>query len=251
MGTIIASYWMEILLSIVSIVVGFIVGYVFYRLQKRDVASARAERVKRAREELLDVLEGYIINKQRVSEESIRNLLAASEREYQVELRDICNPTILLQDVALRLQKSRHLDIAQKREYADQIEQMISSSEERRKEIPEEVKEPLELATVIESAIKNDEREKALETINLLKRNLIKPPVPARAEYASIERWQLIASLIAGVGTVLATLALALGTDFSGLFRDVGIDLAVGFMVVVFMAVAMLVRRWLEEGEKG
>ena len=44
----IASYWVELVLSVASIVIGAIVGYTFYRLQKRDLSSARIERRKRA-----------------------------------------------------------------------------------------------------------------------------------------------------------------------------------------------------------
>ncbi len=102
MWSIINSYRVEILLSATSISVGFAVGYIFYRLQKRDVTSARVERVKRAKEELLDVIESCIINKQQVAEESIHNLIAASEREYQVGLKGIFTPITLLQDVVLR-----------------------------------------------------------------------------------------------------------------------------------------------------
>ena len=107
MWTTITNYWVEILLTVTSIIVGFLVGYAFYRLQKRDVASARVERVKRAKEELLDIIESQIINKQQFAEELIHNLIVASEREHQVGLKDFCTPVTLLQDVALRLQKSR------------------------------------------------------------------------------------------------------------------------------------------------
>jgi len=222
MWTIITSYWVEILLSVVSIIFGFLFGYLFYRLQKRDVASARAERVKRAREELLDLIESYIINKQTVSEQWIHNLLAASEREYQVSLGDISSPTTLLQDVALRLQKSRHLDIVQKGEYAAQIEHTITAIEEVREEVPEEAKEPLELLGVLRNAIHNDEKQKALETTTLLRERLGKPPARVRAEYATTaERWQLLSSTIAGIGVVIATYALT--TGLSGSWRDIDI----------------------------
>ena len=206
----ITSYWVEILLSAISIFVGFIVGYIFYRLQKRDVASVRAERVKRAKEELLDVIENRIVNKQQVTEESIHNFLVASEREYQVGLKDVCTPTTLLQDAELRLQKSRHLDIAQKREYSDQIEQTITTIEEQHNKVPEEAKEPLEFVGVLEAAIQDGEKQKGLETIALLKEKLTKAPIIARAEYATTsERLRLMTSLITGIFAIIATFLLA------------------------------------------
>jgi len=92
--------------------------------------------VKQAREELLCILEGYIINKQDFSEQSIHNLMAASERQYQVRLSDTCTPTALLQDVLLRLQRSRHLDIGQKSKYISQVEQKIAEFQRSREEKP-------------------------------------------------------------------------------------------------------------------
>jgi hypothetical protein len=112
-------------LSILSILIGIVVAYLFYRLQKRDSVSAAVERKKRATAELLDVVETYVINKQRLSEAVIDNLIHASERDHAVALRPSCTATTLLQDVALRLQRSRHLDIPQKSEYSEKLEQLI------------------------------------------------------------------------------------------------------------------------------
>jgi len=206
MWTTITNYWVEILLSVISIIVGFLVGYAFYRLQKRDIVSARAERVKRAKEELLDIIESHIINKQQFAEELIHNLIVASEREHQVSLKDFCTPTTLLQDVALRLQKSRHLDIARKSEYSDQIEQTITTIRKHHKEVPEEAKESLDLVDVLEDAIQNDEKQKGLKTIILLKEKLAKAPLPVIAENVmTLERLQQITSLLIGMTAVLIT----------------------------------------------
>lgn len=112
-------------LSILSILIGIVVAYLFYRLQKRDSVSAAVERKKRATAELLDVIETYVINKQRLSDAVIDNLIHASERDHAVTLRPSCTATTLLQDVALRLQRSRHLDIPQKSEYSEKLEQLI------------------------------------------------------------------------------------------------------------------------------
>jgi uncharacterized membrane protein len=119
-------------LSILSILIGIVVAYVFYRLQKKDSASASAERKKHATTELLDVIESYIINKQGLSEHVIDNLIHASERDHAVALRPACTAVSLLQDVALRLQRSRHLDIPQKSEYSEKIEQLIREIREHR-----------------------------------------------------------------------------------------------------------------------
>lgn len=116
-------------LSIFSILFGVIVAYVFYRLQKKDAASASAERKKHANAELIDVIESYIINKQEISRSVINNLTFASERYHLVSLRPDCTAITLLQDVALRLQRSRHLDIPQKTEYSVKIDSLIRDVE--------------------------------------------------------------------------------------------------------------------------
>ncbi|WP_346399793.1 hypothetical protein [Pseudomonas syringae] len=112
-------------LSIVSILIGVVVAYFFYRLQKRDSASASVERKKHAHFELLDVIESYLINKQELTKNVIINLISAAERYHSVDLRLGCTPISLLQDVALRLQRSRHLDIPQKSEYSVSIDRLI------------------------------------------------------------------------------------------------------------------------------
>ena len=131
MQTFLENNW----LSIASIIIGVVVAYVFYRLQKKDAASASAERKKHATTELLDVVESYIINKQRLSEQVIDNLIYASERDHTVALRPMSTAISLLQDVALRLQRSRHLDIPQKSEYSEKIEQLIREIREHRQPV--------------------------------------------------------------------------------------------------------------------
>lgn len=242
--TFITNYWVEIVLSVISIIVGAIVGYVFYRLQKRDVTSAQSERIKRAHEELLDVIESYIINKQNISENTIYNLLDASERQYQVDLRAVSTPITLLQDVALRLQKSRHLDVTQKSGYSTEIEKIISSITDLHKEIPEGAKMPLEIVATAEAALENNEKEKALEAIGHLKQELSKPLVSLRAENEpTTERWQVLTSLIAGIGTVVATfVAIA---DFTGVLGTVGIELIASFLtlITIITVIVIYVRR--------
>lgn len=233
----IINYQVEILLSAISIVVGFLVGYAFYRLQKRDVVSARAERLKRAKEELLDIIESHIINKQQFAEELIHNLIVASEREHQVGLKDFCTPTTLLQDVALRLQKSRHLDIARKREYSDQIEQTITTIREHHKEVSEEAKESLDLVGVLEAAIKNDEMQKGIETIVLLKEKLAKAPLPVSAEYVmTSERLQRITAMIAGISVVFLTFTIT--TMFIG--GEIDIERIQTIIVVLIVIVSAI-----------
>ena len=183
----------QILLTFTSIIIGGLFSYGLYRLQKRDVTSARIERSKRAKEEMLDILESNIVNKQTISSESIANLIEASEREYETNLRDICTSVTLLQDVVLRLQRSRHLDIVQKTEYTNQINQMISVINQSTQKIPTIVRQPIEIATVIEQAIKNNQNKEALETIDALKKELKELTVSERKEVPiNSDRYQIV-----------------------------------------------------------
>jgi hypothetical protein len=65
-------------LTLASVLIGLLVTYFFYRLQKMDLLSAREKRWKRAHEELIDVIESFVINKQELSDATIENLIEAS-----------------------------------------------------------------------------------------------------------------------------------------------------------------------------
>jgi len=175
-------------LSILSIVIGIVVAYIFYRLQKKDAASASAERKKHATYELLDVVESYIINKQRLSEHVIENLIHASERDHSVALRPTCTAISLLQDVALRLQRSRHLDIPQKSEYSEKIEELIRETREHR--------EPTRLNEL------NTDARKILDSLaSIVER---KSELSLKNE-KSKELTMIMATTLLGVSTALAT----------------------------------------------
>jgi hypothetical protein len=194
-------------LSILSIVIGVVVAYTFYRLQKKDAASASAERKKHATVELLDVVESYIINKQRLSEQVIENLIHASERDHSVALRPACTAVSLLQDVALRLQRSRHLDIPQKSEYSEKIEQLIRETREHREPIrldelnAEMAGKLAELESLLQPERKYEAR-RILTTIASLSEK--KREVSLRTE-ESRERVMAVATTLLGVTATVAT----------------------------------------------
>lgn len=250
-------------LSILSIVIGVVVAYIFYRLQKKDAASASAERKKHATTELLDVVESYIINKQRLSEQVIENLIHASERDHSVALRPLCTAVSLLQDVALRLQRSRHLDIPQKSEYSEKIEQLIREIREHR--------EPIRLDELnaemsgrfaeLESLLlpeRKDEARKILTSIASLSEK--KHEVSLRTEES---REQALSVAAAGLG-LAATIATALigsklfdtvsmspvASIFGKLFPVMGALLASVVVVLVLATVIRIKRRKTEDSPR-
>ena len=80
-----------------------------------------------AYEELMNIIEEHIISKKEISSESIQDLIFACERELHVDLREFCNPISLLQDVNLRICKSRYLDDIQKQESTEHIKRLINA----------------------------------------------------------------------------------------------------------------------------
>jgi hypothetical protein len=194
-------------LSILSIVIGIAVAYIFYRLQKKDAISASAERKKHATFELLDVVESYIINKQRLSEHVIENLIHASERDHSVALRPACTAISLLQDVALRLQRSRHLDIPQKSEYSEKIEELIREIREHREptRLIDFYSESDEIISNLETMLIPERRDEARKILDSLA-NIVETKNEVSLRYEkSKDLAMIMATTLLGVSSALAT----------------------------------------------
>jgi len=247
MGSFIENNW----LTLLSIVIGLLVSFLFFRLQRKDVVSAREERLKHAHEELIDVIETYIINKQQLSEQAIENLVSASERSYKVRLRPDCDPPSLLQDVALRLQRSRHLDIAQKTEYAEKIEGLIRQIRESEELVfsgitDEGLRKKLE---TLESLVSEDNKAKAREIIQSL---------PANFEYMHLSRpmepflTEIAPALMAGFATIASLLALGTLEGFKGAVgrvverlveSPISVLVPLAIVTIVLLQAIVLIRR--------
>ena len=158
-----------------NIIVALSVGFIFYILStyllKKYVTSAGKERVKRAKDSLLTILESRVINKQEISLEKINNLLKAIEREHSVILSDSVSSSSILQDLELEFEKSHHLDPNQKEEYCTLIQNQIQEirASEDALNIPPKYSEILEN---LEENIKSKNTDKSLEFIKLLKKKL-------------------------------------------------------------------------------
>lgn len=239
-------------LSILSIVIGILVAYVFYRLQKKDSASASAERKKHATTELLDVVESYIINKQRLSEQVIDNLIHASERDHLVALRPACTPVSLLQDVALRLQRSRHLDIPQKSEYSEKIEQLIRDIREHQAPIRiEDLDEQLSSKlTELQAMLSPEHKVEAEKTLSALASLVQKQRDASLRIEETKERMMAVTTSLLGVTAAIATSLIgsklfdsigssAVSSMFNKLFPLMGVLLV---LVIAMQALTTIVR---------
>lgn len=231
-------------LTLLSILIGLVVSYLFYRLQRKDVVSAQEERLKHAHEELIDVIETYIINKQQLSDEAIENLVAASERSYRVRLRPEFSPVTLLQDVALRLQRSRHLDIAQKTEYAEKIETVIHGIRESEEIVnssftDEGLKKKLQ---TLVGLVPDENKAKAQEIIQSLPTDLeFRPLLRTKESLAS----EILPALMAGLATVASLLSLTTLSSFKesiGRVAERMVESPLTFLVPLAIVVAISIQ---------
>jgi hypothetical protein len=250
-------------LTLISILIGVLVAFFFYRLQKKDAVSAGAERKKHANRELLDVVESYIINKQELSEQVVENLIHASERDHQVLLRESCTPISLLQDVALRLQRSRHLDIPQKSEYSQKIDSLITQIRES-KEVPsldrldKELRDGLSLLQSMVPEGKEAEAKKALDAIARVSEKRTEMSA-TKTQTDSLFEWS--APIIAGIAATLGAttlgsellsdevLGLSPSLSFSTSFLVLSALLLIAMVVSVFPILARIRRRERESKE--
>jgi hypothetical protein len=198
-------------LSLLSIGIGILVACLFHHQQRKDSTLAVHQRKKHATDELLDVIESHIINKQPLSQYVIENLVLASERDHAVSLRATCHPTALLQDVALRFQRSRHLDIPQKTEYYLKIEELIRKLKENREpslhdQMSAEVGQEL---AQFETLVPEDKREE-------VRKRLARLISVADGQRALSSRKEQGNPVFFGTGAALAGVIAALATGLIG-----------------------------------
>ncbi len=162
------SNWQSILITLAA-------GFLFYKLSdiaiKRYMVSADRERLKNAKNILLDILEARIINKQDISTDKINNLTKAIEREHSVGLSDVVSPLTLLQDIELRFEKSHHLDPTQKEQYCERIQNQMQEirANENTLTLPRKYSDIVDTLT---EEIKSKNTDKALDNLELLKKKI-------------------------------------------------------------------------------
>lgn len=157
-GAFLSENWQTILITLLCGLIFFIASLYFYGGYKEK--AIEHERYKKAKETVIDILESSLINKQSILPERIKHLISASEREQSTELKD--PPKILLEDLELRFEKSKHLDTEQQTRYIDQIEEMISKIESESKISSV----PLSYEEILTSLKENIETEKKDDALN-------------------------------------------------------------------------------------
>ncbi len=164
------EYWVQLLVTAVGIVVTVLVSYWLYRRQIGRLSSALVERRIRAHEALLDMLETRVVSQSGISLHFVRTLRAATERRFGVSLSSV-SPISLLEDIALRLESSRHLDLASKEKLGVQLEQF--AEEFGRESALAEPQEKLiaEMLDTLESSVRKGATEEALKQLRQLREN--------------------------------------------------------------------------------
>ena len=156
-GVFLFENWQTILITLLAGLIFFIASLYFLRYSEKSVEY---EKYKKAKETVIDILESSLINKQSILPERIKHLISASEREQSTELKD--PPKILLEDLELRFEKSKHLDTEQQTRYIDQIEEMLSKIESESKISSV----PLSYEEILTSLKENIETEKKDDALN-------------------------------------------------------------------------------------
>jgi len=157
----------------VSIIFAIALSSIFYLLSfrgiKKVIASRQEERLKIAKESIVDVLESQIISNSDIDNEKIIHLLKATSRERGVNLIQEYTPLDLLEDLELRFSKSKHLKNEHREEYVRKIEILLRKIEEEKTTII-----PLyeNILTNLEEAVEKGDDELIKQNISFLRSKL-------------------------------------------------------------------------------
>ena len=78
----------------------------------------RKERVRKAKELLIDLIEGMIVTQEQITTSKLKQPFNAVEREVETTIDADYDLERLFEDVSLRFQRSKHLDATQKDAYS-------------------------------------------------------------------------------------------------------------------------------------
>lgn len=166
------SYIASNLISIIiTIILSLTSIYGTQRYIKKAVVSAQRERRNRAKNDLLDVLEVGIANKDVPTSTRINHLKSAIERKHSVPLEDMSDIAIL-EDLILRVQESSHLDPGQKNQQTEEVEHVIETLENQRETDPLPSNER-EVIDGIKANIESGNENKAINYLDTLEEIIV------------------------------------------------------------------------------
>lgn len=161
-----------------SLIANLVAGLVFFVLGPVVIGFSnrkfRKEKLNRAKDAFLDLLENMLVNKEGVTKEKLTTLFHAVSREHSVNLEVDTDLQYLLEDLSLRFAKSKHLSPAQKDEYSNRIEEIKKLLEKQPE--PEERRMPKSYNRIfeeLEATIDTGDKTIISKQLNELKEKLL------------------------------------------------------------------------------
>ncbi len=159
-----------------SIIVSLIIGFLFFVLGPIGLwfsgRRIRRERLRKAKDSMVDLLEGMLVNQEDVTPEKLDLLFNAVGREIDVSLHGVYDGDLLIEDMMLRFQKSRHLDAQQKQDYFAKLRNVRLALHEKPESI---IKRPLprrDQEIIDDIRVKVSEQKEVNELLNELQSRL-------------------------------------------------------------------------------
>ncbi|AKB35539.1 hypothetical protein MSSAC_0949 [Methanosarcina siciliae C2J] len=231
--------WQNIFITLVA-------GAFFYLLSnyaiKNYVNSAEKERIKQAKNVLLDILESRVINKQEISLEQINTLMNAIGREYSIVLFNVTTPKSLLQDLELIFEKSHHLGSSQKEEYCKQIDEQINKIDKVNKDLKlqfELSKDYSDLIDKLSDEISCSDSIKAQNTLNILKEKILSEKSTNMGKQREMKNIQLISLIFTTV--VIMSLNLLITNYIGSSSFDIYYFVIFGFLLLILLLIFLII----------
>lgn len=171
----ISQFWHD---NSANIVVSLMVGFVFFVLGPLGLwfsgKRIRRERIRKAKETLIDLLEGMVVNQAQTDEAKLKSVFQAVERDIDIDLSGEYQLNHWLGDVILRFERSRHLSAEQKQTYYESVRKFFDQINAKRSESPRlEVPRKYEpVVADLKTALAANDSARALASLEELERSL-------------------------------------------------------------------------------
>lgn len=173
------KFWIE---NSNVIIISFAAGFIFFVLGPLGVwfsgKKIRKERIRKAKEALLDLLEGMIVSQSNINENKMIAMYRAVERDIDIDLSNEYNLENWLGDVAFRFEKSRHLGPDQKQKYYDEVSRINNEIKNNRSQ-KKEIIVPRKYETIfseLNETLSDSENSKATSLVAELERRMTENP---------------------------------------------------------------------------
>lgn len=170
------NFWAE---NSNSILISLGVGLVFFVLGPLGLwfsgRKVKRERLAKAQVMLVDLVESMLVNQEKVTAETLTPLMQAVGREVEVALADHYDLELLIQDVMLRFQRSKHLDADQKAEYVENLVALADQVRAGRKRVSQDdiPRRYQAILADLEDAVGQGDEKEARERLSELRKRLI------------------------------------------------------------------------------